>query len=215
MRMNQPTPPFQVVSPAYFRLRPGWRAGASPALLAWLLFGLVGPVGLSQETSDDRWHPISPEASRMRIAMPGEPKFTAPVIKPLPDKEVTVHLAMVTQNEGKSLFLVGYHDLDFLPEGEQKKNDVLEGGVKGTVLNTLGKLTKHESIKIGDHPGRNFEYSGHRFGQDVKGVSRIYLVGSRVYQLTVLFTPDLDLTADAEKFFGSFELLPGDEPTPK
>ena len=142
--------------------------------------------------------------------MPGEPKLSAPVIKPLPDKKVTVHLAMVTQNDGKSLFLVGYHDLDFLPQDEQKKNDVLEGGVKGTVLNTLGKLTKHTPVTLGEHPGRSFEYSGNRFGQQVRGVSRIYLVGSRVYQLTVLFTPELDVGTDAEKFFSSFELLPAD-----
>jgi hypothetical protein len=163
-----------------------------------------------QGDASDRWRPVSPDGSRMRIAMPGEPKLSAPVIKPLPDKEVTVHLAMVTQNDGKSLFLVGYHDLDFLPQDEQKKNDVLEGGVKGTVLNTLGKLTKHTPVTLGEHPGRSFEYSGNRFGQQVQGVSRIYLVGSRVYQLTVLFTPELDVGTDAEKFFSSFELLPAD-----
>lgn len=182
------------------------------AACGWGLASAGARAAAQVSPPPDVWRLVSPAGSGMRVLMPGEPKLTAPTIKPLPDHEVTVHLAMVTQNQGKSLYLVGYHDLDAVPTDEQKKNDVLEGGVKGTVLNTLGKLTKHEPITLGENPGRAFEYSGDRFGQQVRGMSRIYLVGGRVYQLTVLATPEVEIAADAEKFFKSFELLPNNPP---
>jgi hypothetical protein len=167
--------------------------------------------GLSQEPPAGardpfQWQTVAPDGSQMQVQMPGEPRIASAVIRPVPEKEVEVHLVSVSKLEGKALFMVGYHDLDFTPADDKKIKDVLDGGVKGTVLNTLGKLTKLEPASLGKHPGRRFEYAGNRFGSQIRGTSRIFLVGTRIYQLTVLSTPEVDVSQDATRFFDSFQL---------
>ena len=184
-----------------------------------LLCGLIWPVSRSLQAQtkespqnspshDFAWHSIKSDDGHFQVEMPGDPKISSAVIRPLPEHEVEVHLLTVSVLAGKALFLVGYHDLDFTPQDDKKIKDVLDGGVKGTVLNTLGKLTKHEATTLDKHPGRAFEYAGKRFGAQIRGTSRIYLVGSRIFQLTVLSTPEVDVAREATKFFDSFKLPP-------
>lgn len=72
------------------------------------------------------------------------------VIRPLPDKEITVHMYSLKHHEGNVVFLVGHHDIDFEVLEERKIKEVLDGGVKGSVLNGLGKITVHQSIQLNE-----------------------------------------------------------------
>jgi hypothetical protein len=128
-------------------------------------------------------------------------------MKPLPDHTITVHLASTTLKEGKALFMVAYHDLDFEVTNEDKIRDVLDGGIKGSLLNALGKLSKHTQITLGEYPGRHFEYAGNRFDQKIQATSRIFLVDRRLYQITVIRAPEADVTSETTKFFDSFKLV--------
>ena len=161
----------------------------------------------AQATGDDRqWEKVGPAESGFEILMPGAPKSSARTVHPLPNRSVIVHLVSVAIKDNKALFMVGYHDLLEPPGDAAKIRDVLDGGVKGSVLNALGKLLKNEPITLGEHPGRHFEYAGNRFNQRIQGDSRIYLVGRRMYQITVLHAPNIDVAAESTKFFESFKL---------
>ena len=158
--------------------------------------------------ADDDWKTVKPDNGGFAVSMPSEPKKAVQVLRPFPDKEIKVHMFSVTHSNGKAVFLVGYHDLDFDTTEADKIKDVLDGGVKGSVLNGLGKLTTHRSITLDDRfPGRHFEYDGNRFNQKLKVTSRLYLVGQRIYQVTVLQDPTIDIVAETAKFQDSFDLV--------
>lgn len=159
-----------------------------------------------QSTDEIKWQPVAPEGAGFEVLMPAEPKTAARKMKPLPGRTITVHLTSATIKDGKALFMVAYHDLDFDPVGDEKIRDILDGGIKGSLLNCLGKLSKHERITLGEYPGRHFEYAGARFDQKIQAVSRIYLVGRRVVQITVIRDPAVNVEAETTKFFESFKI---------
>jgi hypothetical protein len=168
---------------------------------------LLAACLIPQDGQDPGWTRFAPKEGGFEVSMPAEPKLVEHKVRPLPDRAITVHLATAQTHDGKAMFMIAYHDLDYDAVDDDKIRDVLDGGVKGSLLNALGKLSKHEPIKLGAHPGRHFEYSGNRFERKIEAVSRIYLVGRRVYQITVLRSPELDLAADSSKFFDSFTLV--------
>jgi hypothetical protein len=159
------------------------------------------------QTEDETWQKVAPDGSGVEVQMPGDPQLSTRKIQPLKNHETELHLAKVSTRGGKALFMLGYHDLDFDPVGDDKIRDVLDGGVKGSVLIALGQVTKHERIKLGDYPGRQFEYIGKRFDQPIRATARIFLVGRRVYQISVISAPEIDVGLDAAKFLDSFQLV--------
>ena len=155
-----------------------------------------------------KWKKLNPKGSGFTVELPGEAKAQTRTIRPVPDSEVVIHLFTVSGNGGKSVFLVGYHDLEKEPESDEKTKEILTGGVKGSVINALGELSKHEKITLDDFPGRHFEYIGRRFNQKIQATSRIYLVKRRIYQVTVLRDPTVKVDAEITRFFESFKLVP-------
>ncbi len=160
-----------------------------------------------QGADEPQWQKVAPEGAGFEVLMPNAPKIAAHKVTPLPEKTITVNLASTSISQGKALFMVAYHDLDFDATNDDKIRDVLDGGIKGSLLNALGKLTKHTRINLGEYPGRHFEYAGNRFGQKIMATSRIFLVGRRVYQTTVIRSPEVDVAAETKKFFDSFKLV--------
>ena len=180
-----------------------WHPVPAPAVL-FLVLGLLAWTSLVA-ADDPPWEKVALVGSGVEVMMPGKPKVTSRKIYPLPKYESEVHLAGVSIKDGKARFMLAYHDLNFEPVDETKIRDVLDGGIKGSLLNALAKLSKHERIKFGEYPGRHFEYSGKRFGQSIQATSRIYLVGRRMYQITVIHSPGVDVSAETTKFFESFK----------
>lgn len=183
------------------------------------IFAILGLLlGAVQEPADGQWQLFAPASAGFQILMPAKPQVVEHHVRPLRDREVTVHLASASIQQGKAMFMVAYHDLDFDVIDDEKIHDVLDGGVKGSLFNVLGKLSKHERIEFDHHPGRHFEYAGNRFNQPILADSRIYLVGRRVYQVTVIRRPEVDVSAETEKFVNSFKLVtkePAADSTPE
>src|SRR5262249_38722228 len=71
------------------------------------------------------------------------------------------------------------------------------------VAQAKGKLVSEKEIKLGSHPGREYEIA-------VSGLgvlrARIYLANQRVYVLKVLGPKSYTRSATAEKFLDSFKL---------
>ncbi len=189
-------------TPIYFEDYANWRQTLAVSLLTLSLLAWTSLLA----ADDPPWEKVALEGSGVAVMMPGKPKVTSRKIRPLPKYETEVHMAAISIKDGKARFMLAYHDLNFDPVDETKIRDVLDGGIKGSVLNALAKLTKQERIKLGEYPGRHFEYSGKRFEQAIQGTSRIYLVGRRMYQITVLRAPEVDVSAETTKFFESFKI---------
>lgn len=175
-------------------------------VLAWGLATALGQDQPPQPATSD-WIKVSPEGAGFEVLMPVEPKLAVHDVRPTSDRRIKVHIASASAAGGKAIFMTAYHDLDFDATDEKKIRDVLDGGVQGSLLNALGKISKHEQIKLGEHPGRHFEYAGNRYNQQIEAVSRIYLVGRRVIQITVIRTPETEIASDITKFFDSFKLV--------
>jgi hypothetical protein len=175
-------------------------------VFVWSLATALGQDSPPQPPTSE-WVKVSPEGAGFEVLMPVEPKLAVHDVRPMANRQIKVHMASATAAGGKAIFMTAYHDLDFDAKDEKKIRDVLDGGVHGSLLNALGKISKHEQIKLGEHPGRHFEYAGNRYNQKIEAVSRIYLVGRRVIQITVIRTPETDVAADITKFFDSLKLV--------
>jgi hypothetical protein len=180
----------------------------------WLVAIVISCCTLVVGSDDPPWEAFTLPGSGAEVQMPGVPKVTSRKIRPVADVETEVHLATARIKDGKVLLLFGYHDLTFNPADEANIRDILDGGVKGSLLNGLAKLTRHEEIKIDQFPGREFEYAGERFNQPIVGSSRIYLVGQRMYQITVLRAPEVDAPSEITRFLDSFRLKTAVESAP-
>ena len=139
-----------------------------------------------QETQE--WQQLKPEDSGFEIQVPGEPKYiprdvTNPVGKP-----IRVEMYTTTMDKGRAVFLVGYHDVPEMPETEEKRKEILDGGIKGIMLNVVGELKSHEKIEVNENPARRFAYRGTRGGREILGQAQMVLVGQRVYQISLILS---------------------------
>jgi hypothetical protein len=186
---------------------------ASP-LPAWQ--SRMEPAGQGQQqiAADDQspWETIRPPDSRCEFRLPGQPRQVARTIRPRPDMELTIQMFVLSLQEGKVALVAGYHDAQEMPTTEAKRKEILDGGIKGTMVNVIGKLKSHEETEIEGAPARRFTWRGIRKGQEIEGHSQLVLSGRRVYQLSVIrlaeTEPDDELV---RQFFASFRLLGADE----
>ncbi len=169
------------------------------------------PSSTPPVTVDGSWALLKPHGSGFQTSIPGPARHVPKTLNPLPDMEVKVDMYLVHTNGGEVAFVVGWHDVQEMPESGEKRKEILDGGVKGAMLNVLGKMTSHEHIDIAGNPGRDFSYTGNRNGRDIAGRSHLVLVGRRVFQLSIIRVATVAVDeAVAEKFFSSFELT-GDQ----
>ncbi len=76
---------------------------------------------------------------------------------------------------------------------------------KGMAKNVKGKPAIPKAIKLGEHEGREFKLTAAPPG-DYSVHTRLYVVGTRVYQLTLVAKANDIAFKSAEKFFDSFKL---------
>lgn len=155
------------------------------------------------------WQIISPTNGGFEVEFPGKPGHVPRTVKPRPDLEITVEMYAASIREGKVAFLVGFHDVQELPATDEKRQEILNGGVRGAMINIKGgELTQHEKVEIEGHPARKFTYHGTRRDREIKGQSRLILVDQRVYQISIISLASQELDpALVDRFFASFHLL--------
>jgi hypothetical protein len=105
-------------------------------------------------------------------------------------------------------YVVGVADMP-IPAGEPDRviQDRLDGAVDGAVRNINGTNQKSSSITLaGKYPGRELTASitTPKQGQ-VRG--RIYLVGTRLYQVLIIGTDSFATASQANEFLNSFQLI--------
>lgn len=148
-----------------------------------------------------QWIQFSPEGSRFTIKMPAEPRGTENRFRLPTDEEMTGWNYILEDAETKMAFTAGYNDW---PDSWIKKKPAtwfLDSGREGMIKTLGGKLTRETKIEKDGYPGR--EIMG-----EIPGLGliwgRIFLVGNRYFQISVIYKPadaDYDLIG---AFFESF-----------
>ncbi|HEY9873868.1 MAG TPA: hypothetical protein V6D12_10555, partial [Candidatus Obscuribacterales bacterium] len=140
------------------------------------------------------WKNFSSGKGKFAVLMPGKP-IEETQTSQKDDVTINNHTFMVETDEG--VFFVEYSD--FRDDISMIKPDaILEAGCEG-LSQDGGKLLSKRSIALGEHPGREVEYTTK---DGITGKARIFLVGQRLYQLHVVTAQ----AADANKFFDSFKV---------
>ncbi len=163
-------------------------------VVAGLLFALVG-------CGDGEPKPVSDATGKYKVLMPGTPKTQTQ-----PAAGMTMHVQ--SYEEGNGAFMVAYVDTP-IPDNESEAEiqTRLDGSRDGALANISGKLVSESKIKLAD------KYHGREFRGDIpklKGVvvARVYLVGSRLYQVMAVGKASWVDRDVIKKCLASLELVP-------
>ena len=191
--------------------------GSSPAAKAFQMPMEDDPVEEEQADDDEKdlmrveWFKFNPTGSRAQFEMPAKPRFVErtlpPVIKGSTPVKVRLHIATVS--EGLVSFIVNYNDLTELPRRAKGVANTLEGVIRGSLANVSGQLlNKTEIVLNGNIKGRQFAY-GFVDNKDNQYVvlSRAYVRGRRVYQLSALMDKRVFNETIAARFLNSFKIV--------
>jgi hypothetical protein len=163
-----------------------------------LLFaGLLAAVS---EAAQTEWKEFVWREGRCSILMPGEPRELK-----IPTGGVgDTFIRMV--EKGNNAWAVTYLDV---PGMDKAPKDVitqaLVNGRDGAAKSTNGKLLSDRDIKLGEHPGKEFELE--LPGGMLRYRSRVYIVSGRLYQMVVTGPRDVVQGREADRFLESFKLL--------
>lgn len=119
----------------------------------------------------------------------------------------TVNLALVEERNG--VYMVGYTDMP-IPPGEPPDavRQRLIGSQNGALSNMGGRATSQREIMLqGKYPGREFTGTMSKGPPGSRIRARIYLVGTRLYQVFVLGNGGISEGAEATRFLDSFAYL--------
>lgn len=153
---------------------------------------------------------FSPPAGGFRVAMPGKPRERT-VVWQAPEGVVEAHLFASVVDDVRHL--VSYIDRPG-PLPPDQVDAGLEELVKGSILSGKGTLVAKRPVRLGDAPGREFEFdSSDADGRPRFVRARAYLVGPRVYQVLIGGPKEKVAGAAGDAFFKSFALT-GPAPAP-
>lgn len=162
-------------------------------LAALIVAGCRGEVG---------WREFRSIEGGFSIMMPGRPEeqsqMTATTFGTIESRVFLVEY----QGAG---YLVNYADYPQELIQDSPDDVILDGVSLGVVAQSGGTLKSSTVIRFGDFTGRELEISSPG-GQSALKV-RIYLIGARIFQLSVVSEIGADNSDDLALFFDSFMLL--------
>lgn len=167
----------------------------TPAALLFSALALALPAGCHQKPSTEF---VSPDG-KFKVKFPGEPTVKV-------ESAAGIVLKMYSVESWGRLYMVGWADVPLPPwESETRTKSRLFDGRDGALKAVNGKSNgTTKTIQLLDRfPG--IEFGGTAEGKHLR--ARIYLVGTRMYQLLVGDnTESFPTSAAANEFFDSFEL---------
>jgi hypothetical protein len=137
---------------------------------------------------------------KFKTKFPGAPKEQS---KPM----AGTTLKMFATESRNGAFMVGVADMP-IPANEPAAmiEERLDGAQTGAIANVGGALKSSTKVTLaGKHPGRDFTAT---ITKPVSGLirARVFLVGTRMYQVMVVGSDSYVNSADANLFFDSFAL---------
>ncbi len=165
---------------------------AHPALILAAALVLQAPAG-----------PFVSKEGGFRIGFPFPPEEKAQQV-PSPIGPIATHFFQVAK--GDVDYVVSYSDYPS-QIAQSDPDQVLDGAANGALGGFQGsKLLKKQDRKIGQVPGKEFEFSyTDRGGADGLGRTRLYLSGTRMYSVSIA-GPKAAVASSSDGFFRSFAL---------
>ncbi|HKS26179.1 MAG TPA: hypothetical protein VJS44_00095 [Pyrinomonadaceae bacterium] len=141
------------------------------------------------------WTKFSSPEGRFSVLMPASP-LREEQAKQTPTEKVVMRF--FTAGSDKGVFIVAYADYRMAGVKQEldANRDSFLRGMKAT-------LVSESDIKLGENPGREIRAARDRLSIR----SRIFLVGSRYYQVIAITNANLPGNLEADKFLNSFELV--------
>src|SRR5262245_25157841 len=137
-------------------------------------------------------------SGKFKVMMPGSPKE-------MNQSAAGIQFKMYAIEEKNGAIMVGYADMPIpAGEGAQEIQTRLDAAVQGMVGNVGANLENKSNITLSGHPGR--EVKADLPKQNGVMRARIYLVGTRLYQLIVVGKSMWTNSDGATKFLESFQL---------
>ncbi len=158
----------------------------------------------------------SPPPTLTPFTPPGE-TFSVASPQPLATEQETLEtelgdieiFSFTTEVEGV-VYAVAYSDYPEAIAADLDPQRVLDGSRDGAVANVQGRLIQERAVTLGEHPGRELTIEANPNTEDRAQVRvRLYLVGSRLYQVLVVVPRDRPDPGTTEQFLESFTLTPG------
>lgn len=103
------------------------------------------------------------------------------------------------------VYLVGFSDYPDSIFQVKTPDELLDYAGEEAIKNLKGNVLSESKLSLGKHPGRELVIGFPE--QETEQRLRLYLVGSRLYQLTVLTPKFLLEQSEPDRFFNSFRLL--------
>lgn len=154
-----------------------------------------------QQASD--WQEYKSTEGRFSVLMPSVPEERKQTVN-TPVGPIDQHVAILSPDKNTA-YLASYADYPESATQGVKPDQILDGSRDGSVANIQGKLLSELIITLGDYPGREIRVA---FPDDIHTMRmRIYIVGSRLYQVGVLTTKENVSNNSVTKFLDSFKLV--------
>jgi hypothetical protein len=108
---------------------------------------------------------------------------------------------------GELSYMVAYSDYPSNLVRYADVDEMLDGARDGAVDNVDGTLVGERKIRLQGYPGRELWIEATMAGKQGLAQARIYMVGSRLYQIIAGGLKDSFPAGDAERFLNSFLLV--------
>jgi hypothetical protein len=154
----------------------------------------------------DDTEPFVSQKGRFRFPFPAKPQEMDQKIETATGPLV-IHSALHEAADG-TVYAVSYFDIGVAPDKLPDSSTVLEGGLQGMVKEGKWTVSSKKAIKIGENPGLDVTGDVRTPGGGIAlGRSRMYLVGTRIYQVVLVGAKSNSRMKEFDKYLDSFELL--------
>ncbi len=149
------------------------------------------------------WKEFESKEGGFSVMMPGPPAEKRQTFNTQLGS-VDARFFTVEAERGSSVYMVVYGDYPEALMATEDKGLLLDAARDGAVGNIQGTLLSEREISIGGHPGRELQVQSSDGKLSLQ--IRIYLVGSRQYQVVMVSPKSSTPAADRDRFFDSFKL---------
>jgi len=169
--------------------------GALRALLAALALTLLAACYPELD-----WREFRSDEGRFVVLLPDKPSLQSGTIA-LAGETATMHMHVVQKED--AVFGVGYADLPPTLSSDR----AIAAARDALVANIGGKLSRDDALKLNGSPGRDIRAEGRVRDRDYLLAARLYVVGTRLYQIDFIGSRKVAERADLDLFLGSFKLV--------
>lgn len=177
------------------------------SMAAFSMVFLIGCQKSNQETAQKytpraAWKEIRPPEGGFSVKMPGDPTPSTSTSE-IPDGPVTFHFFTLEYLD--SWFSVQYADYPDKYVQQRSPQEMLDDAQGACIVGLQSKLISQQDISLNQYPGRDLTLQNTAGTLVIK--ARLFLVGNRIYQVTVRTIPKTENLKYVLEFLNSFKLL--------